>query len=232
MIRLCVFDCDGTLVDSQASIVSAMTAVFRDQGLTPPSAEAVRRVVGLSLSEAIAELFPEGDRSDHMELARAYSDSFAIQRRSGTVNEPLYPGAMESLQALEDAGWILGMATGKSRRGALATLAGHGLDGRFVTLQTADTAAGKPSPDMMLRAMSETGTAPEATVMVGDTTFDMMMAGAADAWAVGVTWGYHGEDELIESGAHAIVHQFEHLLLTLEILCGSDAGATPLATGN
>ncbi|MBK8907589.1 MAG: HAD-IA family hydrolase [Rhodospirillales bacterium] len=219
MVRLCVFDCDGTLVDGQAPIVAAMAAAFAAHGHPPPAAAAVRRVVGLSLVEAIARLLPEGDAAAWGALARAYSDAFAESRRIGAVAEPLYPGALACLEALEDGGWVLGLATGKSRRGALATLARHQLVSRFVTVQTADVALGKPSPDMVLRAMDDAGAAPSATVMVGDTTYDMMMACSAGALAVGVTWGYHGIEELTASGAHALVDRFDDVASTVQALC-------------
>jgi len=98
---------------------------------------------------------------------------------------------------------------------AVPALAGHGLEGRFVTLQTSDRASGKPSPDMVLRALAETGADAASTVVVGDTTFDMMMARNAGALAVGVTWGYHRADELRASGAHAIVSSFLDVAPTL-----------------
>jgi len=119
------------------------------------------------------------------------------------------------LAELDADGWLLGIATGKSHRGLVATLAGHGLDNRFVTLQTSDRAAGKPSPDMVLQALTETGADAASTVVVGDTTFDMMMARNAGALAVGVTWGYHHADELRASGAHAIVDSFPDVAPTL-----------------
>lgn len=219
MVRLCVFDCDGTLVDSQAPILSSMATAFAAHGHPPPAAAAVRRVVGLSLVEAIARLLPAGDVASWSAVARAYSDAFADTRRRGAVVEPLYPGALACLEALEDGGWVLGLATGKSRRGALATLARHQLVSRFATVQTADVAAGKPSPDMVLRAMDDAGAAPTATVMVGDTTYDMMMACSAGASAVGVTWGYHGGDELAASGAHVLVDRFDELAPTVQTLC-------------
>ena len=211
MIKLCVFDCDGTLVDSQHAIVACMTAAFSAHGLAEPTAEAVRRVVGLPLQDAVAVLLSDDDEAACERIAESYRTTFADLRRRGGVMEPLYPGVLEGLAAIEKAGWLLGMATGKSHRGALATLAGHGLDGRFATVQTPDVAVGKPAPDMMLRAMAETGAAPGATVMIGDTSYDILMARSAGTLAIGVAWGYHDEDELWSSGAHIVVHTFADL---------------------
>jgi phosphoglycolate phosphatase len=215
VIRLCIFDCDGTLVDGQWSIVAAMDEAFAAHGYAPPAPAAVRRVVGLSLLQAIAELLPEGDEDAWKRLARSYGERFAERRRREPLSEPLYPGASDSLAALAKAGWLLAIATGKSRRGALATLAGHGLEGRFASIQTADVAAGKPDPQMILRAMEETGAVAETTVMVGDTTFDMRMAANAGVAAVGVTWGYHGAEELVGAGAGTLVEDFADLMPAL-----------------
>ncbi len=137
------------------------------------------------------------------------------------MREPLYPGVLEALEALEAAGWLMGVATGKSHRGLIATLTGHGLHERFVTLQTADCAASKPDPDMMLRAMDAVGAVPGATVMVGDTTYDMEMARNAGTSAVGVAWGYHDEKHLWAAGAHAVISDFAHLSEAVERVTGA-----------
>ena len=217
-IRLCVFDCDGTLVDSQHSIVSCMSDAFQAHGLPAPEAGAVRRVVGLSLADAIGVLTAEEDGQLVERLASAYSASFAEVRQRGAVVDPLFPGAREGLGELEAAGWLLGLATGKSQRGARATLAGHGLEERFVTIKTPDVAAGKPNPDMLLQAMADTGADPRSTVMVGDTVYDMEMALSAGSLAVAVAWGYHDAEELRAAGAHAVIDAFGDLLPTVRAL--------------
>lgn len=209
--RLAVFDCDGTLVDSQHMIVAAVETAWRGYGIAPPSADMVRRGVGLPLAEAIARLLPEGGSADHRALYALYKDAFHAQRAQSDHHEPLYPGVAETLDALAEAGVLLAVATGKSRRGLLATLDRHGLLDRFVTLRTADDGPGKPNPHMLLDAMAETGAAPADTVMIGDTTFDIHMAVAARTPAVGVSWGYHEPAELTEAGAHSIVDQFNEL---------------------
>ena len=209
--RLAVFDCDGTLVDSQASIVAAMHAAWDALGFERPSAEAVRRIVGLPLIDAIARLMPEAEDDVHARLREGYGEAWRTMRAAGTLDDSLFPGALEALAALEDAGWLLGIATGQSRRGLIPTLEKHGLGHRFVTLQTADTGPGKPHPDMLERAMGEAGAAPATTVMIGDTTFDILMARAAGTHAVGVAWGYHDAAELGTAGADAIVEGFGDL---------------------
>lgn len=209
--RLCVFDCDGTLVDSQHAIITSMAAAFAVHGLAHPGDAAVRQVVGLALLEAVAALLPQADADIWGQVARSYSEAFGDLRRSGGVQEPLFPGLENALAALEADDWLLGIATGKSSRGLKNTLAVHGLEGRFVTLQTADTAAGKPHPEMLLRAMADAGAAPERTVMVGDTSFDMLMARQAGAHGIGVIWGYHERAVIEAAGAHTLIETFAEL---------------------
>jgi phosphoglycolate phosphatase len=203
--RLAVFDCDGTLVDSQANICRAMEEAFLIGGLEPPSRAATRRIVGLSLVEAMRVLLPEGDDTRHRRLADDYKDAFQRMRRSGSLDdEPLFDGIAEVLTGLIDAGWLLGVATGKSDRGLAHILAQHGIADRFVTLQTADRHPSKPDPSMLLAAMAETGAAPADTAMIGDTSFDMAMGRGARVRTVGVAWGYHGVGELLDAGADVV----------------------------
>ena len=218
--RLAVFDCDGTLVDSLGSIHGAMAAAFAAADLIAPARAAVGDVVGLSLLDAMARLAPGRGQDDYREMTAAYRKAFAANRAAGELDEPLYPGAREVLAALADDDWLLGVATGKSRSGLDHVLDGHGLGGLFVTLQTADVAAGKPSPEMLERAMSETGAAPADTVMIGDTSFDMEMAINAGTHAIGVSWGYHDVADLTAAGAHAIVSAYDELPGTIGRLIG------------
>lgn len=210
-LRLVVFDCDGTLVDSQHSIVEAMTLAFAGHGLPSPEAVSVRRVVGLALPEAVARLLPAAamDRLDS--VTAAYKDAFFDIRNRPDHDEPLYPGTRDVLETLHEAGVVLGVATGKSRRGLAAVLERHNIRDRFVTLKTADDGPGKPNPDILLDAMSETGAVPESTVMIGDTTYDMEMARRARAMSIGVAWGYHPAEELKAVGAMRIAGQFGEL---------------------
>jgi len=219
-LRLAVFDCDGTLLDSQHSIVAAMHAACDARGLPRPPAEAVRRLVGLPLLSTIQVLFPGVDPDEHARVRASYSEAYHAMRLNGRMHDPLYPGALDALAAIEGAGWLLGLATGKSHRGLVATLDSHGLIERFVTLQTADRALGKPHPDMLLKAMSETGAEASATVMIGDTTYDMEMARSAGTFALGVAWGYHGAEDLRAAGAHGVVATFDQLPRALEALTG------------
>ncbi len=204
-VRLAVFDCDGTLVDSQHSIVACMAAAFAAAGLAAPTAEAVRRVVGLPLAASVERLCPTLGATECERVAELYKQAFTEMRRGDPIDEPLFPGMRELLDALEGEGVLLGVATGKGRRGLRVTLEHHGLLGRFATLQTADDAPGKPHPEMLRRAMAETGAEPAATAMIGDTTYDILMGLSAGTAAIGVAWGYHPPEELRAAGAHAVV---------------------------
>lgn len=216
-LRLAVFDCDGTLVDSQANIIRAMEDCFARHRLDAPCQHATRRIVGLSLVEAMQTLLPDADAALHMSLAEDYKTAFQrLRAERALLEEPLYPGVAEGLQTLEARGWLLGVATGKSDRGLALILAHHGLASHFATLQTADRHPSKPDPSMLHAAMAETGAAPAATVMIGDTVFDMAMGVAAGVRSIGVDWGYHDADELHAAGASAVADRFDDLLTLLE----------------
>ena len=202
--KLALFDCDGTMVDSQANICTSMVQAFEAHGLVPPDHHLVRRIVGLSLMEAVAQLLPEGDETIVAAVTQSYKDGFFALRQAGGVHEPLYDGLLDILEELEASGWVLGVATGKSDRGLLHVLETHGLSDRFVTLQTADRHPSKPHPAMVELAILEAGAAPETTAMIGDTSFDMEMAVNARVRAVGVDWGYHDEHELVAAGAEVV----------------------------
>ena len=215
-VRLAVFDCDGTLVDSQANIVRAMDLCFAQRGLAPPGPPATRRIVGLSLLEAMRALVPDLDPAEHASLADDYRRVFQGLRADNALDpEPLYDGIAEALAALAADGWALGVATGKSDRGLGHILDHHGLRHCFVTLQTADRHPSKPHPAMLRAAMADAGVAPAATVIIGDTVFDMAMGVAAGVRAIGVDWGYHDAHELHDAGASAVVATTAELLACL-----------------
>ena len=208
-MKLILFDCDGTLVDSQHNIARAMREAYAALGVSYPGDEATRRVIGLSLVEAIARLSPDLDRAMHERLAAAYKEAFLALRTGPDFHEPMFPGAMETLRALaERDDVLLGIATGKARRGLDVLLDRFGIRDLFVTLQTADDAPSKPHPGMILRAMDETGMEPHQTLIVGDTTHDMLMARHAGIAGLGVAWGYHPPQELRAAGAHDIAGHF------------------------
>ncbi len=215
-MKLAVFDCDGTLVDSQVNIITAMRESFACVGIAAPSDQAIRHVVGLSLVETMVALVPNGDTALHTALADSYRGAYHRLRAAGTLAvEPLYPGVRDVLTALEGRGWLLGVATGKSDRGLALILAHHDIAHHFVTLQTADRHPSKPHPAMLELAMAQAGATSGETAMIGDTAYDMAMAVAAGARAIGVDWGYHDPATLREAGAEAVVGSAAELLAVL-----------------
>jgi phosphoglycolate phosphatase len=203
-LRLAVFDCDGTLVDGQAGVCNAMEAAFAAVGLTAPDRHQVRRIVGLSLPQAIRLLAPQAGEDQRGAIDAAYREAFRSAREGGSLAEPLYEGIAQLVEDLAGAGWLLGIATGKSDRGLAHMLATHGMARHFITLQTADRHPSKPHPAMLEAALAEAGVTPDQAVMIGDTQYDMAMAVNAGVRPIGVDWGYHGIEELHAAGAAAV----------------------------
>ncbi len=210
-VRLAVFDCDGTLSDGQAGVCHAMDVAFATAGLPAPPRHLVRRIVGLSLPQAIRHLAPDADDDSLLAAVDAYKAAFRQAREDGSLREPLFDGVAELLFRLHAGGWTLGVATGKSDRGLASTLEANGLSQIFSTAHTADRHPSKPHPAMLQAAMADALAAPEATVMIGDTVFDIQMAKAAGVRAVGVAWGYHDAKELMDAGAVGVAADIAEL---------------------
>jgi len=211
IIRLAVFDCDGTLSDGQAAVCNAMDQAFAENDLPAPERSLVRRIVGLSLPLAVRELAPATSPDQHRAVVASYKAAFRAARNEGRLSEPLFDGIPALLRRLHAKGWTLGVATGKSDRGLKNTLAINGLSELFGPLHTADRHPSKPHPAMLQAAMEDAFAAPENTVMIGDTSYDMEMAKHAGARAIGVAWGYHEMHELLEAGAEAVAETMEQL---------------------
>ena len=211
MTRLAVFDCDGTLVDGQAQVCDTMEEAFVSAGLAAPDRNEIRRSVGLSLPVALRRLVPGIDDTTNAQIVAAYKEGFFARRQRGAIHEPLYDGMRELLVQLHDAGWQLAVATGKSDRGLNACLEQHGLTDMFISLQTADRHPSKPHTQMLEAALFEAGASPDQAVMIGDTTFDIVMARDANVRAIGVAWGYHAPEELSDAGAEAVAIDRAHL---------------------
>ena len=212
MPRLIVFDCDGTLVDSEHIIVAAAERAFVACGLAPPAPADVHAIIGLSLELAVKVLQPDAAPALHDRLVDEYRVAWRALRAAG-VSEPLYPDARRVLEELDRRGHLLAVATGKSRPGLLQVLEHHRLTHLFV-----EPADRRPPPEQAAsracsrRRCAETGSAPEETLMVGDTSYDMTMAQAAGARAIGVAWGYHPVEALAAAGAATILERFGELL--------------------
>ena len=216
--RLVIFDVDGTLVDSQDSIVASLSAAYAAEGIgLPPRAELLS-IVGLSLPIAFSTLLPGEPEERIARMVEGYKTSYLdFRKRSrGEAGAPLYPGARDAVIDLRTRGYVLGVATGKARRGVDHFIRGHGLEGAFVAVQTADDAPSKPHPGMVLNCLAAAEVAPHDAVIVGDTEFDMAMGRAAGVRRIGVEWGYHPPERVRRGGAEAMAADFGHLARLIE----------------
>lgn len=209
--QLVIFDVDGTLVDSRREILSAMVSAFSGLGLPVPPEDAVLGIVGLSLPVAMQRLAPQADEATLRLLVAGYKAAYAERRRlHGADGSPLFPGARAALARLRARpGLLLGIATGKSRRGLDGLLAAHGLADQFATTQVADDHPSKPDPAMIGACLRETGTDPNRAVIVGDTEFDIDMGRSAGIRTIAVSWGYHPRARL--GAADAVIDSFDAL---------------------
>jgi phosphoglycolate phosphatase len=212
-MQLIIFDCDGTLVDSQHKICAAMTHAFTALQLPVPPRADILGIVGLSLPQVFAVLAAKEPASIQLKLAELYAQEFPAQRPGPVPNDPLFAGVGELVATLAGRSEVvLGIATGKSRRGVARILEREGWSGHFLTIQTADDHPSKPDPAMILQAMAEVGSEPARTLMVGDTTYDMEMAVNAGVRRLGVSWGYHAPARLLQAGAERVVQSTADLL--------------------
>lgn len=221
---LAVFDIDGTLVDSRASILRAATEAALALGLPEPEYDRVRRIVGLSLPEALAALEPELDPTELAEFTAQFRAAFGRMYDEGH-EEPLYPGALDHLHRLKRDGWRLALATGQNRRGVARNLARDGWADLFLSSHCAEDGPGKPDPSMLHAAMAACRADPASTVMIGDTAHDMRMALNAGVHSIGVVWGFHTAEEQLQAGAAHVAADFADLEAALVAWAGQSAAA-------
>ena len=223
MRPLAVFDIDGTLVDSRASILRAATDAARALGLPDPDYDRVRQIVGLSLEHALAVLEPDLTSDELARFTAEFRLSFGRMFEAGH-EEPLYPGAVEHLHRLKRDGWRLAIATGQNRRGVARNLAREGWADLFLSSHCAEDGPGKPDPAMLHAAMAACDADPASTVMIGDTAHDMVMAINAGVHPQGVAWGFHTVDEQIAAGAAHVATDFDDLHAALDRFASAAAG--------
>jgi phosphoglycolate phosphatase len=216
MRPLAIFDIDGTLVDSRASIFQAATEAARALGLPEPDYDRVRRIVGLSLPEALATLEPQLPPTELDRFVDAFKAVFLRMNTDPDFHEPLYPGAMETLRRLHRDGWRLSLATGQSRRGVARNLAREGWADLFVSSHCAEDGPGKPHPAMLNAALAAAACEPDSAIMIGDTTHDIVMAINAGVRPQGVAWGFHTAEEQIVAGAPHVAADFTDLEAALD----------------
>jgi phosphoglycolate phosphatase len=205
---LIVFDWDGTLMDSEARIVNCLQSAFTDLGVQPPAREAARDVIGLGLDEAILRLLPGADPQTLHALVIGYRRYFLEIDPTPSV---LFPGVRETLEWLIAEGYRLAVATGKGRVGLDKALDDTGLLGLFHGTRCADETFSKPNPQMLLELMDELGAAAAATLMVGDTEYDMQMANNARTGALAVSYGVHAPERLMRHGPLDCLHEISTL---------------------
>jgi phosphoglycolate phosphatase len=209
---LLVFDWDGTLMDSAAHIAAALQAAFRDLALPVPSTDRARHVIGLGLEDAMAYLNPGLGRARYAEVA----DRYRVHFLAGDAGVELFPAVATGIPALNQEGYLMAVATGKSRRGLDRSLSATALLPHFHATRCADEGFPKPHPQMLHVIMEMLGTAPDRTLMIGDTTHDLQMAQNAGVSAVAVNYGAHLTGDLEKMNPVGLVDSFEKLLQWLK----------------
>jgi phosphoglycolate phosphatase len=207
---LAIFDVDGTLVDSRASIFEAATEASRALGLADPAYDRVRQIVGLSLPDAMQALEPTLTDAELADFVAAFQGSFRRMFDAGH-EEPLYDGAMDLLNRLKADGWRLSMATGQNRRGVARNMGRPGWADLFTSTHCAEDGPGKPDPAMLLAAMAACEGTTETAIMIGDTAHDATMAANAGIAAIGVGWGFHTVEEQQAAGVRHVAVDFADL---------------------
>ena len=213
---LAVFDVDGTLVDSRASIHAACGAAARRLGLPEPPYDRVRQIVGLELTHALHVLEPQLTQAELADYVAGFRQWFLDHYEAGH-EEPLFDGAVDHLRRLKRDGWRLAIATGQNRRGVARNLARDGWADLFLSSHCAEDGPGKPDPAMLIAAMRACDACPATTVMIGDTAHDHRMAGNAGVPAYGVAWGFHTAEEQRAAGAVVVAEDFAQLDAALDV---------------
>ncbi len=210
--ELLVFDWDGTVVDSAAHIVASLQAACMDIGLPVPDERRARYIIGLGLQDAMAYLLPDLPADDYPRLVQRYRHHFL----SGDQAVRPFPGMPEGLADLHARGFLLAVATGKSRRGLDRAFAETGLGRYFHLSRCADEGFAKPNPDMLITLMESLDVPKERTLMIGDTTHDLEMARNAGVSAVAVSYGAHEKESLYDLDPLACVESSQELVKWLQ----------------
>lgn len=190
--ELIVFDWDGTLMDSTGAIVASIKAAARDLGIEPPSDERANHIIGLGLIDALRHALPDLPSERYQDVALRYRKHYMARDHELL----LFDGAEALIDELAAAGYMLAVATGKTRKGLDRAFEVSGLGSRFHASRCADECHSKPHPQMLEQLMDEFGVGPEATLMIGDTTHDLLMAKNAGVAALGVAYGAHPRESL------------------------------------
>ncbi len=205
---LIVFDWDGTLMDSERKIVRCMSAAAADLGIADPGADAIRQIIGLGLDEAMEQLFPQAPSALRQSLTQRYREHFLGLDQT---DMPLFAGVEEGLPRLAQEGFLLAVATGKARRGLDRVLDQTGTRRYFAATRCADESFSKPHPKMLEDILEQTGVSRDRALMVGDTTYDMLMARNAGVPALAVSYGVHTRAQLLECTPLGCVDSFSEV---------------------
>lgn len=219
-MRLIVFDFDGTIADSKFHIMQAVKTVCQDMGLVPPKLSDVLKYTGLSVQDALACTNPHMDIHIRQEWERRFNT--VISQPHGADTERLFDGAKDTLQALQNTGAYVTIITGKSRKGLDASLHALGLQGMFVDTKTVDEGVRKPKPDILQNVMRDFDVSPDATVMIGDTTYDILCGKNAGTKTIGVSYGNHAVADLQDVGADIIVDTFTDIPRAIDAVFNDD----------
>lgn len=202
--NLLIFDWDGTLMDSAGAIVASIQAACRDLSMDEPTDEQARHIIGLGLHEALTALLPDLEETDYPKLVDRYRFHFLARDHE----LPLFPGVCEGMAALADEGFMLAVATGKSRRGLERAFEHSGLGGYFQASRCADESFSKPHPAMVEELMEVFGATPQQTLVIGDTTHDLQMAANAGVASLAVSYGAHPKSNLLSLSPLACADTF------------------------
>ena len=205
--ELVIFDWDGTLIDSQANIVQCLQWMIQDLDLPQRSATELSNIIGLGLTEALNTLFPEFSQNDYQQMVDRYRYHFFASDPSFP-----FPGVETVLAELSGNGYLLAVATGKGRRGLEKALDHTGFRSRFHTTRCADETRSKPHPLMLEEILDELGVEPQGAVMIGDTEYDLQMANNAGIPALGVSYGVHERERLLQCEPVAVLDEIHALL--------------------
>lgn len=222
-MKLILFDVDGTLIDSQAIIHESMRQTFVQFGYEEPHLTSTKSIIGLTLDRAIATILGRDVDSEVIAMTAEYKEAYlSLAQMEHMQSMPFHgiPGLINQLSQRNDI--LLGVVTGKSRRGVQKLMQDTHFAGKFTVSRCADDCPSKPHPAMVRECCEETGISPINTLVIGDTGFDMEMARAAGANAIGVSWGYHPVERIFSAGAHKVVHNVSALNDTLQTFVGAE----------
>jgi phosphoglycolate phosphatase len=216
--KFVLFDYDGTIVNSETAILTGIKYALEFYGYEAPSDNILRTNIGKPLLPVFADLTNNSDTKVHSNLLETYRNWYYKASEKDLINDYLYPDARKIIMALASDGYILGIATNKSRTGLLEGLKRHKLLEFFTTIKTVHDTKPKPDPEMGLISISEAGVSKSNTVMVGDTISDALMSKNCSIKFIGVNWGFNDAETLSNNGALSVVNSYDELYKKIKIV--------------